>query len=474
MKLLEKDTFLLLSLIGISFISVYYMPMMMNRIIFLLILIIAYRTTYDYVLLLWFFIINDAPGRLFSGSLYDDIRIPLYPITEGISVSFQDLFLIVYIIKFINARRPFQFIFKNEFIMFYMVGFIVVLYSFIIGMSFNTMIINFRYLFPWTLLFIIPVFIYNKEIVVRVSYLIFLFVFLALFAQTYSFIVGTHIDYYLRGVEFISLAVDESESASRAASSVYLILFCIIQGLYFLFSQNTDTNKNYLGLVITIALLAILLSATRGWIIAFVVLLLGVFILFGFTSEINKTFRLIILSIVLFIAFSQIPIVQKQADRVFDRVMTLEYLARGDITAGDTLHRLNVRSPRVMKKFWERPILGWGFSDEFHEHQDGHVGNQNILLNVGIVGYFFLIAFFVHICLKIYNISQHSEIRLNEGKTPLIYILSLLAVFIIHSSSTQFWGYIMAFDQLPKVVFFGFFFASVNVVFQNCWVESDE
>ena len=89
-----KDYHLLIILVLTSFISVYFMSEMVNRMIFLVILAVAFRTKLDYVYLVWFFIISDAPGRLFSAGSFDAVRIPLYPVISGISVKFQELFLI--------------------------------------------------------------------------------------------------------------------------------------------------------------------------------------------------------------------------------------------------------------------------------------------------------------------------------------------------------------------------------------------
>ena len=59
---------------------------------------------------------------------------------------------------------------------------------------------------------------------------------------------------------------------------------------------------------------------------------------------------------------------------------------------------------------------------------------------------------------------RKNKIRLNEGNSPIIYLLGLLTSFIIHSTSTQFWGYDMFFSQIPKIMFFGFLFSSVNII----------
>ena len=263
----NRDIYLLIALLLISFFSVYYLPSLINRIVFLLLLISAIRSRYDYVYLVWFFIINDAPGRLFSGGTFDAVRIPLYPILPGVSISFQELFILFYLLKLLSLKRPVRFIFKKEFTWFYLFGVFVVLYSIPLGVDFDNVIRTFRLLFPWALVLILPAYFYHRKIVVRSSLLLFPMVFLALASQVYSYITGDYLDHTLRGISFGYLGLDQV-SLSRSYSAMYILLFCIIQALYFFFSKKKEINRNYLGLVALTGSLSVYLSATRGWIIA--------------------------------------------------------------------------------------------------------------------------------------------------------------------------------------------------------------
>jgi len=459
MSIKRKDYILLTALLIISFISVYFTPMMVNRIVFLLLLIAAYRSKLDYVYLVWFFIINDAPGRLFSATEFGALRIPLYPVTAGESISFQELFLILYILKCLQMTKPLQFIFKKEFAWFLLFGCWVAGYSLLFGMNFDNMVRTFRALLPWSLIFIVPSYIYNRQILVRASLLLFPVVFLAFASQLFTYFTDKYPDDYLRGTKFILLGIDQGK-VSRSYSAVYITLLCIIQALYFYFNRKSEINQNYLGTVMFVGFFSTLLTATRGWIVALSLLLLGVLFLSLYSMKIIAVARLAIVSAVVFwIAVFQFPVIERQLDASYQRVKTLEAIAAGDITAGGTSKRLAVRAPRVMRKFWESPLVGWGFSNDYYKYQDGHVGHHNILLNIGILGYIFVNGLFIFLCLKIYRLEKNNEIRLHEGKAPLIYLLGLMAVFVIHSSSTQFWGYHL---DMVKNLFFGFFFAAVN------------
>ena len=463
MKKKNKDYQLLIFLLLTSFVSVYFMPAMLNRVIFLGILVAIFRTRYDYVYLVWFFIINDAPGQLFSAGAFDAVRIPLYPVTGGISVTFQELFLLLYLYKYLSLKTKPEFIFKREFIWVLVFGFFVVAYSFLLGIGFDNLVKTFRIFLPWSLILILPTYIKNREILVRCSLLIFPVVFLSLASQIYTYLTGNYLDVHLRGVDvrFYGLAGD---TAARSYSSVYIILFVVIQSLFFMMNQKSDINNNYLGLVTFVGIFSIFLTATRGWIIAFAFLVVGCFFMFGLSRQITKWIRIAVVSAFAFwLVGSQFPIVQNQLDATLNRMMSLEALASGDVTAGGTLQRLNIRGPRVMSKFWESPFVGWGFSNVYFDYADGHVGNQNILLNSGIVGYMFINGLFVLLCVKIWRFSRKREAQKTGDRSYLIYVFALMTVFIIHSSSTQFWGLDLVFDHFQKTTFWGFLFASINV-----------
>jgi hypothetical protein len=52
---------------------------------------------------------------------------------------------------------------------------------------------------------------------------------------------------------------------------------------------------------------------------------------------------------------------------------------------------------------------------------------------------------------------------MKEGRAPLVYLFGLFSIFIIHSSSTQFWGYDMFYSQIPKILLLSFIFSSMLI-----------
>lgn len=462
----RKDTRILIILLIVSFVSVYFLPAQLTRIIFLIIIFAAYHTKYDYVYLLWFFIISDAPGRLFSGSTFDAQRIPLYSLAPGISISFEEFFLILYIVKIIiNAKIKYPFIFKKQFIVFYIIAGFYVVYGILLGAGASELIQTWRALIPWSLVLIVPAFIRDPETIKRLSLLLFPFVYINLISQLHSFTTGIPWDNMLRGVEFrFNLAITEQGQTVRASSGAWINLLAMTQALYYYFEEKNKISKNYLISIIIIAFISIFLSATRGWMIAFGIFIIGVFLLYGSGKQITKIFRFGLISILLLIILtSAFPQLDWQLRGATDRLRTVEQLAQGDITAGGTLGRLDKRGPRVLSKFYENPVFGWGFSKEYYRYRDGHIGHHNILLNTGIVGYLYLNILFIFF---LYKITQLYIKNPSVSKASLVYVLGLVSIFVIHSSSRAAWGFETAHGLNDGAIkFYAFLFAAVNVIY---------
>ena len=467
-KIWSAENSKLMLLLGVTFVSVYFTPPIFNKFVFLIFLILAYRSKEeDYFWLVWFFIVIDAPGRLFSAEGLYDKRIPLYSVTGGISFTFSQLFLFVYIAKMYFENRKFDFAFKEMFNYFFIIIGVFLLYSFLLGMGPGTIVIVLKSLLPWAWILIIPYYVRTPEQIAKVSQLVFPFVFIGIGFQIHTFITGNYLDYMLRGVklDYINLVVEEGGKASRVWVSTFLMLYALTQALFYMVSKKKAfSSSNYLAAVVFTAFASIFLSATRGWLLAYGFLIMASVFLMSKSGKVKKLINLAIASVVMvYILQFSFPLVRHQFEAALDRFATMELLLSGDVTAGGTLKRIDVRGKRVMDQFYESPLIGWGFSDTYFAYEDGHVGQQNILLNVGIIGFLYLNFFYGYLCLKIWVYSGNKQIRSIWGNGFLVYLFSLLAIFIIHGSSTQFWGFIIE-GMTTKITLISFIIASINAI----------
>lgn len=227
-------------------------------------------------------------------------------------------------------------------------------------------------------------------------------------------------------------------------------------GALFILSNRSGPRYHplYLYLTVASAVGMVFLSATRGWIISFGLILILYFILV-LRRNTGQIIGLAVTLILFLLLGSSVSRIKIQAVYSFKRLSTLEAFAAGDITAGGTLYRLNVRGPRVMNKWRENPVFGWGFSDETRKYVDGHVGNQNLLMTTGIVGFSLIVGFLIYFCTKLFLrflITPRSYIYRNSIPVFLIF---LAGWFVIHSTSgQQFHVMVLPLQVIPQVVFF--------------------
>lgn len=160
------------------------------------------------------------------------------------------------------------------------------------------------------------------------------------------------------------------------------------------------------------------------------------------------------MSLVVLVYFSlmSFPATRNQFDSAINRFMSVEQIAEGDAAADNTQIRTTERSPRVMKKWRDSPILGYGFSEEYNRSYDGHVGNQNILLHSGIIGFALMLIFFLIFIGKIIQTTINTS-----NNALMVFIVFLIGWLIIHSTSGQHFSYtqIPAY-VMPQAIFFCF------------------
>jgi hypothetical protein len=137
-----------------------------------------------------------------------------------------------------------------------------------------------------------------------------------------------------------------------------------------------------------------------------------------------------------------------------ERLVKLESVGEGDITAEGTLQRLNVRKPRVIRIWKENPVFGWGFSDVYFRSSDGHVGNYNLLMFSGITGLIMLYGFLIYFSYMLYLSYRHFPRSSPFKRTSLIFIVFLIGWFVIHSTSGQQFSFsALPLQAFPQAVF---------------------
>lgn len=306
---------------------------------------------------------------------------------------------------------------------------------------------------PLLLFYSIPRLLRDMFSYQRLFSLIFLVLLLAFFTQIFTLITGI----FPLGTDTLTKVSGQDKGEFRSFYNTAATLLGIFGALFFLSSNNKSIfNPNYLYIIVFSAFGMAFLSATRGWILGFglIIILSFIFVLRG------KTKRVIIfffISLIIILMGLSNPRIQEQVNFSIERTLKLEALTEGDLTAQGSLKRLSEKGPKVMKIWRENPVFGWGYSDVARANGDGHVGNQNLLMTSGALGYLLLNVFFVFFMYKMLTVYPRKRLNPGADMTPLVFVIFLTGWLFIHSTSGQHFSYGgMPVRIIPQAVFFSF------------------
>lgn len=337
------------------------------------------------------------------------------------------LVMIVMVFKYVinSSKHP---VFYKE--IFFVLVFIMLIYRFTTGINYVHML---KFDLTFLSLFILPTLIKSINEWKLFFKLLFLGLFIVLIGQWWHIFTGANFagatfgitaHRYERAIEV------DPDGFVRSVEGIFVSLIALIGSMFLL--ANEPRNRYY-QIIAVLSFLSIWITATRGWMLASLIIVLP------YLLKLNrKQFASIAFMVTLFILLiTQVDFIDRQFSKSVERLSTIEYLFEGDRTAGGTLVRLTTRHQKVWSQFLERPVFGWGYSENFHRNSDPHVGNQNLLMQIGVFGFLFLIIFLSYFVLRMIKL-QIEKPKLSA--ISKIVIFSLLGVFVLHSATVQLFG----------------------------------
>lgn len=472
MNILNNDITKIYILLLFSIIIRYFLPLSIGNAYFLLLLVIFYRTRQNYLWIAFFFILLQPPGYLFYH--IGNYSLPKFSVTSTVQISY---FHLVFMVAVLKSRK--YIIYKGSFFK----NGIKILLGYLIFLTFITIVYdeNINRIFgialgvmPFLSLFFIPRLITSESQYVNLFKILFSVVFLLIFSQVWDVIMARPFAMYLGEVSIgysgrqifdNELTKFYAESTRAGIYGSHLMLISFIASFYYLTIGVKHFNKNYLYIIISLITLSFILSGTRGWIIC------SLFIIFFFVINNIKfpshAFKMVFIPILIILSIFIISdTVQRFVYSGIERLTTINLLLSGDITAGGTLGRLSIRSPRVMDKFEQSPIIGFGFTDDFKEYRDSHVGHQTMLLNGGIIGYLLFMLFFIQYNYKLYYAYKSASRNNIYRKSIFVFIIGFAGMFILHSSSIMMFGYEVG---MANGLMLGLFFVFSDFTYKALW-----
>jgi hypothetical protein len=389
-------------------------------------------------------------------------------------VTFQELFIYTALIKVILQRkRQSAFIYKKPVNALILFGIFLFFITFFMGTSVRSIFESIKWTLSWTLLYSIPKLITTKEDWICFFRLIFPVTFIALAAQLFQLSTGQTPSSFL-GADYLQVTADRLvnipsidpeiylNSAGRPISCSSMLLINLITGLFFLTYKKPLFNRNYLTAVVTGSFASIILTGTRGWMIAFSIVLIIYFVFINRSYRVvSRIFLITILGVIIVLSSQMIT---NQLIGVTKRLSTVEAIARGDLTAEGTLARLDKYTPQLLKVWEGSPVVGWAFSDTFKENSNGHAGLANLLMQVGILGYLIFIYFWYQLINTPLRVNKYLSKSNPYKKSLLVFILAFVIFFVLHSSSGQQFGYSIGFLGGTFSQFYFYCFSSVFIL----------
>jgi hypothetical protein len=189
-----------------------------------------------------------------------------------------------------------------------------------------------------------------------------------------------------------------------------------------IYYHRNDFPRNFLIFNIIISFVFIVSTATRGWTLGFLACMI-VFLLFSQKSYILIIKSFISLSFVSILTSFLFPTITTQLYFSGERLMTVEKIAEGDISAGNTLNRLTDYAPVMIENIKKRPILGYGFMDKFSEVSNDHLGYHENLLQNGIIGFLIVYLFIISLIIKLF-------LKFNSNTKFYSSLLGIISIFV--------------------------------------------
>jgi hypothetical protein len=387
----------------------------------------------------FFLILSDGFMSYFG--LYEATLKP-FPGVPGVETS--QFYILLSLIKSRLREPSYPLFFKNHILIIGIYTIVLILIGITLGVGGDINIL-FRILkstFPFLLFISIPKLMKNNEDYAKFFAYIFPLAILALFAQFFKIFNSESIQTYLGAKEIIPDELVETDFF-RTIYNTNIHLLAMFGAMYYLSRYEKTFNKYYLNLIIVVVITAAIFSATRGWTLGFIFALIFN-VIFNFKIKPQRTIIFSGLMLLMFIVLLRIPQISDQYDKATERILTVEKITEGDITADDTQVRTTIRSPRILKHWRESPILGFGFSKNYYRNYDMHVGNQNIMFHSGVLGLALLVTFFFFFIYKMFEGSI-----LYHNKSLRVFVAFFIGWYFIHSTSVQQFGY----STLPSIFF---------------------
>lgn len=461
-----KDSLQILALFFFTALVIYKLPAVMGHFLFIVFFILFYKSKKDYFWLAFFFAICTGPGHFFSISEEVSIgRLPFFGIGGGINISSTEIFLVIAIIKALTRGRKQQIPLSKPLIMIMVYSLFLFMVSFFV---FGTELIRFlkdlRFFFYYFSIIPLSYLVYRQGEGEKLIYCIFPFVFVSFFSALYYILVG---DYFINllapgVIEQIFLEIGEggiryTRYGTSGKGEHLMLLLCYLASLFLTFKVIRLKRKNrYLLLVAGISYVTILLTATRSWFVVFS------FIFIAAVIFLQKNLKIVggvlVIAVLFYIPYLFVPKIQDFANRSWTRLESVfEITQPGSIAYEMLEYKKKYRLIKTLEGIEESPLIGLGVSSKFYEYtRGGDIGNFNLILQVGIIGFLLFVYFWIRFFTMMKTINR--KLSHNNPYNRILYFFSIVLVGLLIAHFTTHQVFFMVTSQSNSIFIMLFIF----------------
>lgn len=427
----------------------YRMPSLTSIVLQVIILALYFQSKKNYPWLFVLFFVTFSPGSLYSNKARELFLIESSAF--GI-VTFQMMFILVTWLKLFTRKLKPVFYDRRYLLFFAYILFLMVLFggrpvSLIRGLIF----------FSW--LIAVPRLLNSSDEIDKLFFLIFMANILVLLANVFRISTGNELLGFF--ASFAQRRYFDTEELIRTAEGIQFAHLSVLGGLYYLSREKKPISATLAYSGLSLGLINILFSATRGWILS-TLLLIGGYSFIMLPQLFRKIIILIPALTLTAAAVWQVPLVRTQMIRAYERVLYFENILNPDLDVETSDIGRVVRSGKVMDKFYESPWVGHGMSESVKPFTDSHTGNPSLLVNFGVIGYLLLLNLWLWFCFKLVSADRILRPRNPDHKLNILIAFGFLSVFVIHSTSGAF---LHPFIGFMSIIWWGTIFALGNFLF---------
>jgi len=385
--------------------SVYFAPAGVDRLFFVVLLVLFWYSKSDYLWFAFFIIVSSYPGGLFAETSSDAARrLPIFTILPRYSFSVMDLFLITALFKaFLRGKKSNLldvFRLKNIIYIFPYIVLVSVFYGVTLKVFLNSAA---RGLFFYTLVFSFPALIYTKKDIYRFMSMFFPFVILEVMAQLFYIQTGMMFVQLFNPEAFIEILNSVSGGVRAIPSGFINVRLAFVFAFVLIEVKEKYVPNFYSYLIVILSLISVIVSATRSAIIMFLFILISYFV-FVARKRPNIFINFFIFCVVFIMVLDTTEIFDLNTifGSSYNRFVGAVSVDEGSIKAEDSFdNRISNRFPVLWENINNSIFLGYGFSDKYFFYYDGHLGGVLVgLLQVGVFGFTLYAIFIVNIFRK--------------------------------------------------------------------------